>query len=178
MRPSQQIRIVHHHEPVQEEIEISSDSEDMEADNEPEVIVISSDSEEEEEEELQEPNQEEFHIFSDLEDGEITVIQDIPTVANRPRIGYWRDGLWCTPGNRLNYGKGSDEGYSMWWLNEPPMDGVEGNLSYVGEGNLFKDTLGGLLYNQWLQNKNKDVDDQVTLGGSMFNTWLDTRNVE
>ena len=76
MRPVQQpnLRLLLD-DPEPEEIVISSDSDEMEDDNqdEPEVIVISSDSEPEE------PNQEEFDILSDLEDGEIVQVGDILT---------------------------------------------------------------------------------------------------
>jgi len=156
-------------EPNQEDIDSLSDLEVEEVDpedteSEPEVIDISSDSEPEE------PNPEDIDSLSDLEDGEIAQVGDVPTVANKPRVGHWCEGIWCTPGNRRNYVDG--EGNAMYYLDEPPMDGVEGGLSHVGEGNTFKDTLGGLLYNQWLQNKDLPESEHVSLGGSMYNEWL------
>ena len=59
------------------------------------------------------------------------------------------------------------------------MDGVEGGLRPGWEQNLVMDTLGGLLYNQWLQNADTEVSEQVTLGGSIYNAWLEsTKNTE
>ena len=62
----------------------------------------------------------------------------------------------------------------MYHLNEPPMDGVVGGLSHVGEGNVLKETLGELLYNQWLQNKDLPESEYISLGGSMYNNWLNS----
>jgi len=177
-------------EPGPEIISISSDSEEMEDQvlEEPEqedldILSVLEGGDQDIELEVQaegepeEPEQEEFDILPDLEEGEIREVPDIPTVANQVRIGFWCNGFWCTPGNRLNY-VNPGEGYGVWSLNEPPMDGVEGGLSYVGERNLSKPTLGQLLYNQWLQNREHNVAHQVTLGESVYNSWLDSRNTE
>ena len=161
MRPVYNVR---HNEPEPEVIGIPSDSEDDDPeDDEPEVIVISSDSEQ--------ANDEDLAVLEDvaMEDGEIEEVPDIPTVGNQVRRGYWQNGYWRTPGNPRNYHR--DEG-GIWSLNEPPMDGVEGGLARGWKQDLFKETLGGLLYTQWLQNKDK----HVTLGGSMYNAWLDASN--
>jgi hypothetical protein len=199
MRPAQPIV---GEEPVPEVIYISSDSEDMEQEDPeepgPEVIVISSDSEDEVEENLEDIDQEEIDIplgldgggeddledtgpdeidiLQNLEDGEIWEVPDIPMVNNQVRMGHWEGGFWCTPGNRRNYGPDLFEGHGVWSINEPPMDGVDGGLCYLGERNQFKDTLGGLLYKQWLQNKDKPVTEHVTVGGSIYNDWLESRD--
>jgi len=157
--------------PQQEVIDLLTESEEeiSHMENDPEVIVISSDSEEGDE--LEGPEQEELDILSDLEDGEVEEVDDIPTVANQVRIGVWRGGFWCTPGNPENFAR--HEG-GIWALNEPPMDGVEGGLRPGWEQNLSMDTLGGLLYNQWLHNADTQVSEQITLGGSIYNDWLES----
>ena len=143
---------------------------------EPEIIVISSDLEEVVDLEPEEPEREEVDIPSVLEDGEVKEMVCVPTVANRVRIGQWRDGFWYNPGDPSNYSR--HDGYRVWELNKPPMDGVEGGLSFVGKQDLKKNTLGRLLYNQWLRNKDKDVVDHVTLGKSIYNAWLESKNTE
>ena len=158
------------HQP--EVIDLVSDSEDdMDLEESgPEIIVIS---DSDEVDALEEPEQEELDILPDLEDGELEEIGDIPTVANQVRIGFWSGGYWRTPGNWRNYAR--HEG-GIWSLNEPPMDGVEGGLRPGWEQNLGTDTLGGLLYTQWLQNADTEVSEQVTLDGSIYNAWLESTN--
>ena len=177
MRPAPMVR----YELAEPEvIVIDSDSDNMMEDEEledigPEVISISSDTDDMVDDGGPEvPRHDEVFHIDVLEDGEIADVGDIPTVNNLTRIGYWHDGFWCTPGNSKNYSK--VEGYHVWALDEAPNDGVVGGLSHVGEGDLFKDTLGGLLYNQWLQNKDKPVAHHVSLGGSVYNAWLGTLN--
>ena len=169
-------------------IDISSDDdEDLEVNNQ-EIISVSSDSNDTEMDDPEDPEQEELDILADLEvpeaqdqvepdiiadleDGQVQEVGDVPTVANQFRIGFWRDGFFCTPGNWRNYGR--EEGYGVWSLNEPPMDGVVGGLAHVGERTSNRETLGGLLYNQWLQNKDRPLVEQITLGESMYNHWLE-----
>ena len=138
--------------------------------NAPEVIVIESDTEDDV---LKEPGPEIIVIDSDLEDDDSTtmVVHDVPTVANQVRIGRWRNGHWYSPGNWRNFVNDRGGGTHLYILNEPPNDGVVGNLNYLGEGDMSKETLGGLLYNQWLHNKDRAQWNQVTIGESL---WLDS----